>query len=138
AQITGRTPISAFGGGIDWTSGLLITQGAQTRTADFSNAKTVQDLQNVISGLNLGLRLDVNAAGTGLDLVSEVSGVDLSIGEVSGGRTASELGLRTCGEDTLLADVRFGLGVESKVGKDDFKVSLHDGTQFNVNLDGVI
>jgi flagellar hook-associated protein 3 FlgL len=138
AQITGRTPITAFGGGIDWTSGLLITQGAQTRTADFSNATTVQDLQNVISGLNLGLRLDVNAAGTGLDLVSEVSGVDLSIGEVAGGRTASDLGLRTFGEDTLLADFRFGLGVESKVGKDDFKVSLHDGTQFNVNLDGVI
>lgn len=138
ARVTGRTPISAFGGGVDWTSGLLITQGAQTRTADFSNAKNVQDLQNVISGLNLGLRLDINAAGTGLDLVSEVSGVDLSIGEVNGGTTATDLGLRTFGEDTLLADFRFGLGVESQAGKDDFKISLHDGTQFNVNLDGVI
>lgn len=136
-RLTARTDLAtALGPAYDWSSGLLITQGEQTKVADFSSAETVQDLQNVITDLGLGLRLEINAAGTGLDLVSEVSGIELSVGENGGGSTAADLGLRTLMQDTLLADFRHGLGVEVQTGEPDFRVSLHNGTTFDVNLDG--
>ena len=90
----------------------------------------------MIEDLNLGLRLEINSDATGLNLISEVSGIQLSIGE-NGGSTAQDLGLRTFGSDTRLADFRSGLGVETIEGEDDIAITLHDGSTFNVNLDDV-
>lgn len=135
--LTALSSLSALGPTIDFAGGLKITQGAHTKIADFSSAVTIQDMMNEINRLRLGLRLQINEAGTGLNLISEVSGLDFSIGETAGGTTAEDLGLRTFGQATLLSDFRFGLGVGVQPGVHDFAVELHDGQVFNVNLDGL-
>ncbi len=134
-RLTPSTRLADLGAAIDWSSGLTITQGETTKVADFSAAVTVEDLANEIESLGLGLRLTVNEAGNGLDLVSEVSGLELSVGE-NGGTTASDLGIRTFSGETQLADFRNGLGVIAVEGEDDFSITLHDGTSFGVDLNG--
>jgi flagellin-like hook-associated protein FlgL len=134
-RLTATTQLADLGATVDWTSGLQITQGGTTAVADFSAATTIQDLQNTVEALDIGVRLVINDAGTGLDLVSEVSGLELSIGE-NGGATATSLGLRSLSATTALADFRNGLGVQIVEGEDDLMIQLHDGTQFAVNLDG--
>lgn len=133
-KLSGRTELSTLGTSIDFANGLMITQGENTAVADFSSATTVQDLQNAIDALNFGLRLTINNDGTGLDLVSEVSGIELSIGE-NGGTTAEDMGLRTFGNTTLLSDFRNRIGVQtSAAGEPDLDITLHDGTNFTVDL----
>jgi len=131
-KLTEQTRLADLGAGLDLASGMVITQGETSKTADFSAATTIRDMQNVIERLNLGVRLEINDAGTGLDLVSEVSGLALSIGE-NGGTTATDLGIRTYSGATALADFRDGLGIEPVEGEDDFEVQLHDGTTFSVD-----
>lgn len=136
-KLSELTQLSALGVAVDLVSGLKITQGNQTKTADFSTANTVQDMINTVSRLQLGLRLEINETATGFNLVSEVSGIELSVGENAGGTTATDLGLRTFGVDTQLADFQHGLGIGNVLGQDDFAFQLHDGRTFNVNIDGV-
>ncbi|MEM1354265.1 MAG: hypothetical protein AAGH88_05210 [Planctomycetota bacterium] len=133
-RLTGQTLLADLGATLDWASGLSITPGENTKVADFSSATTVQDVQNVIQSLGLGLRMTINDDGTALDMVSEVSGISLSVGE-NGGTTAEDLGLRTLGQTTALADFRNGIGVEmTAAGEPDVSISLHDGTSFTVDL----
>ncbi|MEX0745013.1 MAG: flagellin [Phycisphaeraceae bacterium] len=134
-RLTASTALADLGAAVDWTGGLQITHGEQTTVADFSSAQTIEDMQNVVRDLDLGLRLMVNDAGTGVNLVSEISGIELSVGE-TGGTTATDLGLRTLDTSTKLADFRNGLGVEAVAGKDDMRFTLSNGTTFDVNLDG--
>lgn len=135
-KLTTRTELSNLAIPIDLNSGLSITQGENTAVADFTGATTVEDMQNVINALGLGLRMTINDDGTGLDLVTEVSGIELSVGE-NGGTTAEDLGIRTFGQTTLLSDFRNGVGVQtSEAGEPDLDITLHDGTNFTVDLSG--
>jgi flagellar hook-associated protein 3 FlgL len=134
-QLTMQTSLAALGVPLDLTSGLKITQGATTVTVDLSGCKTIQDLANQIQKQNLGLQLQINSAGTGVNLVSQVSGVSLSVGE-NGGTTATDLGLRTYSANTALASLNDGTGLTRTAGQDDFSITLHNGTSFSVNLDG--
>ncbi len=136
-RITELTAIASLGATVDWLSGLKITQGGVTKVADFSSATTVQDLVNTVEQLELGLRLEIDPDGKSLNIFSDVSGVDLSIGENAGGTTATDLGLRTYGLATNLEDFRFGLGIEPKSGGADFRVQLHSGGSFDVDADGL-
>ncbi len=136
-QITPQTALANLGAAVDLTSGLSITQGQRTVTADFSTATTVQDLQNIVEELGVGVRLEIAAGGRGLEMVNTVAGVDLSVGE-NGGTTAEDLGIRSFGASTRLTDFRHGAGVVTQEGEDDMAVALHDGTSFNVNLDGAV
>lgn len=135
-RLTLTTQLSDLGPAIDFASGLTITQGDQTRFADFSSANTVQDMANEIDRLQLGLRLQINEDGTGLDLISEVSGLRLSVGE-NGGTTASDLGIRTYGLATELADFRDGLGIEPITGQDDMLFTVNNSTSFGVDASGL-
>ncbi len=135
-QLTTRTALTALGVAVDLANGLKITQGSVTKAADFSSAQSIEDLINEVDQLGMGLRMQVNGDRTGLNLVSEVSGISMTIGE-NGGTGAEDLGLRTFGSQTLLSDFRFNIGVETQLGADDFAIELHDGRSFNVNLDGV-
>ena len=136
-RLTELTTLASLGVTADFAGGLKITQGSSTKIADFSSATTIQDLQNVVQQLHLGARMEINRDGTALNLVSEVSGLEFSVGENAGGTTATDLGLRTFGVETQLKDFRLGLGVEVSEGQDDFRIELHDGSTFDVNLDGV-
>ena len=135
-KLTLTTPLSALNVPVDLSSGLVITQGEQTKTADFSSATNIQDLVNEIERLDLGLRLQINEDNNGLDLVSEISGLELSVGE-NGGTTAEDLGIRTYGRSTALADFRHGLGIEPVSGEDDFEITLRNGVSFAVDASGV-
>ncbi len=134
-RLTQLTDLTALGATVNFAGGLKITQGSQTKIADFSAATNIQDMMNTVDQLGLGLRLEINDTATGLNLISEVSGIELSIGENSGGTTAGDLGLRSMGMPTRLEDFNHGLGVSRAVGQDDFAFELHDGTTFNVNID---
>lgn len=129
------TRLDDLGATLDLGSGVQITQGPETKVADFSEAETIEDMQNVVDQLGLGLRLQINERGDGLDLVSEVSGTELAVGE-NGGSTAADLGLRSFDRHTALSDFRDGLGVETVEGEPDVSFTLHDGTGFEVDLHG--
>ena len=112
-QLTELTPLAALGASIDFASGLQITQGEVTKNIDFSTANTIQDMINAVSDADLGIRMEINDAGNGLNIISEVSGLRMSVGE-NGGTTAHDLGISTLGDSTKLTSFREGLGVESK------------------------
>ncbi len=135
-RLTLTTVLTDLGPTVDFLGGLSITQGEQTRVADFSAAGTIQDLVNEIDRLELGLRLQINDEANGLDLISEVNGLRLSIGE-NGGTTAADLGIRTYGLPTALADFRDGLGIEPITGQDDFQLTLKNGVNFAVDASGL-
>ena len=74
---------------------------------------TIEDLLNAINGSGADVLASINAAGTGIDVRSRLSGAEFSIGE-NGGTTATQLGIRTLTESTALAALNHGAGVDSR------------------------
>ncbi|QDU72361.1 flagellin [Mucisphaera calidilacus] len=141
--LTKNTRLADLGVAVDFASGLVINQGSRSETITLAGLETVEDLDNAIRALDLGVRLEINAGQTGFNLISEVSGVSFSIGE-NGGTTATDLGLRSYSADTRLSDFRNGMGVLVNEGSDDLGNNysdigfrLHDGTSFDVDLEGL-
>ena len=145
ARLTMLTPIAALSGGagVDLEGGLMIRNGSQTEVSsaaspvDLSQARTVQDLINVINNAGMFVMARINDEGTGLDLVNQVSGTVLTVAE-NEGTTASDLGLRTLDVTTSLARLNFGGGVTTVEGMDDLRVIGKDGATVDVNLDGAM
>ncbi|MEM8738215.1 MAG: flagellin [Planctomycetota bacterium] len=133
-RLTPLTNLADLATPVDFTSGLTITQGEQTVTVAFPLASTIEDVQNAVADLKLGVRLDIAEDGRTLEFVSSVAGLDFSVGE-NGGTTATDLGIHTFNGDTLLTDLRQGIGLITNEGEDDLSVTLHDGRSFSVNLD---
>lgn len=136
-RLTGVTEIAAIGAAVDWASGMQITNGGVTRTIDLSAAVNMQDVINAIDAQDMGIRLEINADGTGFNLFNEISGSEMSVGE-NGGTTAADLGLRTFDTTTLLSDLNHEYGVRVAEGVDDLQFTLADGSTVDVNLDGVL
>jgi len=132
------TGVTAGGTGteFDQNSGLNISNDGQTYTLDFDAAETVEDLLNIINGSAANVVAAINAAGTGIDVRSRLSGVDFQIGE-NGGVTAAQLGLKTFQGTTKLADLNHGLGVHTNASGDDFQITRRDGTILTFNVDGL-
>ena len=118
--------------GIDLTGGLQITSGTATYNVDVSAAVTVEDLLNAINGSGANVRAEINAAGTGINILNPAQGTTLSIAE-NGGTTAADLGVRSFDLDSRLADFNEGRGVRTVAGA-DFRVTRSDGTFFDVDL----
>lgn len=137
-RLTRLTPISALKGGeaIDLTSGLQMSNAGQTVTVDLTGVETVQDLLNKINNSGLYVDARVNDAGSGIDVVNQVSGSSLSIGE-NGGTTASDLGIRSLNLDTPLSRLNGGRGVNLDPAEDDLRIVNSSGVETTVNLDGV-
>lgn len=127
---------------------IMIRNGAQGRRVDLSGLTTVQDFQNAVAGLGIGVRVEIAADGTRMNIRNELSGLSMSVGE-SGSATASELGLRSFGATTKLADFNDGRGVRQADGAIDpltglpdpaldldFRVTLKDGRAFDVEIEG--
>ena len=154
-RITEQTLISSLGnGGITVPLGTIrITNGGQTRDLDLSAANTVQDVMNAVAGLNIGVRVEIHEDGDRLNFINELSGspaTAMSIGEVAGGTTATELGVRSLTGSTLLADFNNGQGVQIRTGSVDpvtglpdpsadidFTITLKGGQAFDVDLEDV-
>lgn len=128
---------------------IRLTNGAQTRELDLSEADTVGDIKTLVEGLGIGIRVDIDSANDRLNFVNELSGASMSIGEVGGGTTATQLGVRSFAAETLLSDFNGGNGVQILSGKVDpetgnpdpardldFRITLKDGTSFEVDLAG--
>ncbi|MBX3357575.1 MAG: hypothetical protein KF745_04020 [Phycisphaeraceae bacterium] len=119
-------------------------------TVDLSSAQTIGDIRNLIQTGAPGVRVEINAAGTGIDLFNEVSGPRLSVEEVpppAGGTTATQLGIRSYSLATALSDFNDGRGVRIVDGATnpvtglpdpaanvDFTIRLGDGSSFSVDL----
>jgi flagellar hook-associated protein 3 FlgL len=128
---------------LDTASGLVLTNGGESVTLDISGAETVEDLFNLISSSGLGLVAEINEEGNGVNVRSELSGADFTIGE-NGGTTATQLGIRTYNASTQLADFNRGVGVVTNdaidaswepITTDDLVITARDGTVLTVDLD---
>lgn len=130
---------------------IRITNANQTRVLDLSTAETVQDVISAVAALNIGVRLEINEAADRLDFINDLSGGVMSISEVNGGTTATQLGIRSLSGATLLSDFNHGMGVEIRSGTIDpvtgdpkpeadvdFVITLKDGTEIEVDLAGAV
>jgi len=136
-QVDLLTPLSALknGAGIDTTHGLVITNGQNTATISLAGANTVQDLLNRINASSVHVQAQVNAAGTGIDILNPIQGTQMTIGE-NGGTTAADLGVRSYGPATPLSELNGGKGVATAASGPDFQVTRSDGTSFSVSVAG--
>jgi flagellar hook-associated protein 3 FlgL len=137
-KVTLTTSVASLHGGlgIDQTGGLMLTNGGKTVTVDLSAATTVQDILRAINGAGVGVQARINADATGIDVISLVSGGELSIGEL-GGQTATDLGLRSFTGATPLAALNDGAGVATVAGA-DFRIHVQSGATFDVDIDGAL
>ena len=129
ADLNGGTGIGPTAG-----NGLVITNGATTKTIDISSAVTVEDLFNLLRSPDLNLAVGINAAGDGLAISSRLSGVDFSIGE-NNGQNATKLGIRTLTGSTLLANLNYGQGVPVNAGN-PLTITRRNGSVVDVDLSG--
>lgn len=150
AKLTWTTPVSAMTGLGAPLGNIRISNAGKAADIDLSGATTLQDLKNKIEGAGLGVRVEINQSGTGIDVLSETSsGLSsaLSIGEVNGGNTASLLGIRSLGLTTQLSEFNDGRGVQVIDGsKDpitglpapqldvDFAIELGNGVKIEIDL----
>lgn len=153
-KLTELTPLSVLTG-VDYPLGTIrLSNGGQVRELDLSGAETVRDVMTAVQALNIGIRVEISESADRLNFINELSGSPqhaMSIGEVAGGETAGQLGVRTLAGSTMLADFNNGLGVSIKTGSVDpltgnpdpaadldFRITLKDGRSFEVDLAGTL
>lgn len=134
---TPRTALLA-GAGIDVTppSGIVITnssaQGTYSATLDFAGAATVEDIINLINNSGTHVFAEINATGTGINIISRLNGARLSVAE-NGGTTAANLGLLLPLERVRLRDLNNGIGVQTAYAA-DFRIQLQSGVTLDVDI----
>lgn len=151
-RLTWRSPVSSMAGLSGGLGSILIRNGSGAATVDLSQSQTLEDIKNSIEGSNLGVRVEINASGSGIDVYSELAAGEkgaLSIEEVPGSNlTATRLGIRSLSGSTLLSDFNFGRGVQVVDGaKDpvtglpdpsrdvDFVITLGDAARTQISID---
>ncbi|MCS7305182.1 MAG: hypothetical protein NZ602_08770 [Thermoguttaceae bacterium] len=138
AVTVGASAQLRFGTGteLDQDSGVQIRNGNKIFTLTFSKedgVETIEDLLNVFNGSDADVVARINAAGTGIDVRSRLSGCDFAIGE-NGGITAQQLGIRTFSDQTLLEELNFGLGVCDYAGVGEKAWCCWDSAAANSDL----
>lgn len=100
-RISGTTPLTDLNGGSGVAAGsIVITAGGQPpQTVDLSAATTVQDVLDAINALSPGITASINGDESGITISGSPP---MSIGELSGGSTASDLGLLGTTEASVL------------------------------------
>lgn len=148
-RLTWRTGIDGLS--VSPLGAIRISNAGRSVAVDLSGAETLGDVRDLIHSARVGVRVEINEAGTGINVVNEVAagrGAGLAIEEVAGGGlTATGLGIRTFSPATRLADFNDGRGVRIADGatdpvtglpdpaKDtDFSITLGDGSSFTVDL----
>jgi flagellar hook-associated protein 3 FlgL len=148
-RLTEFTELSSMGGLTLPLGTIRIQNAGQTRLVDLSSATTAGDLMRLVAETNIGVRLEIAESGDRFNMRNELSGASMSVEEVSGGTTATQLGVRSFHGTTLLADFNDGRGVGNVSGNSDpltglpdpslntdFRVTVKDGRSFDVDLDG--
>jgi flagellin-like hook-associated protein FlgL len=128
------TAVASGGAGeaLDRDAGLRVVVGDTTHTIRFSDDVTIEDFLNTLNGSPAGLLAQINAAGTGIDIRTRVSGADFSIGE-NGGVTAAQLGVRSLTRESLLSELNHGRGVHTADGT-DFTILRSDGVELEIDI----
>lgn len=151
-RLTWQTPVNSLSG-VSTPLGSIrarfVNAGVSSITdIDLSGAQTLDDVRSIVQTTAPGLRVEINQAGTGINIVSEIAGPELHIEEVPGGaNTATELGIRSFDTTTSIADFNDGRGVRIVDGvndpvtgvptaalNSDFRVTLGNGQYFDVDL----
>lgn len=150
-RLTWLTPVARLSGVSGPLGSIRISNAGAARTIDLSAAQTLGDVKRLIESADLGVRVEINPAGTGIDVINEVSAGAagaMAIEEVAGGNsTATRLGLRTLAADTPLSVFNHGRGVQVIDGRTnpvtgtadpslntDMSITLGDGRSFVVDL----
>jgi flagellar hook-associated protein 3 FlgL len=150
-RLTLQTPVAALMGVPGALGSIKLNNAGRTAIVDLSTAQSVQDIKNLIERTNIGVRVQINSTGTGIDLLNEVSAGSagaLSVSEVSGnGSTATRLGIRSFSGATRVQDLNFGRGLHVVDGvinestglydqalNDDFEITLGEGTVLRIDL----
>lgn len=150
-ELTLSSTIASLTGLTDVLDSIRISNAGLSSVVDLSGATTVEDIKSAIEAAGVGVRVQINEARTGIDIINTVSANPdqaLSIEEVSGGTdTATLLGIRTLAADTPLSSFNDGRGVSVVSGATDpvtglpdsardvdFTITLGDGTVFPVDL----
>ena len=141
-RITSTTPLSALrnGAGIDPT-GFIVTNGSTSATITLAGMQTVGDLLNAVNSSGTSVQAQINAAGTGINILNPVSGSAMTIGE-NGGTTAQELGIRTLQPGTALNTLNNGQGItlasaSSSGPSGNIVITKTNGATFSVSLNGI-
>ena len=130
---------------------IRIVAAGRSEIVDLGRAETLEDVRNLIEGTGLGVRVEINADGDGINLISDLAhGRDgaMRIEEASGGTmTATRLGIRSLSAETPLSDFNDGRGVEIMTGSVDpvtglpdasrdvdFTITLGDGSTIDIDL----
>jgi flagellin-like hook-associated protein FlgL len=135
-RITATTPVSLLnnGNGIDATQSLIIQNGSDTVAIDLSSAVTVEDVINKINSAGIGVRAEINAGQTGINVLNNRSGSSFAIVENSQtGAIATSLGIATSNLGTSLSDIDNGAGVPTIEGA-DITIGVADGSSFQIDL----
>ena len=136
ARLTSQTSVTALAG-IDLTSGIVIKNSLMPdiNPISFSTCNTVGDMINLINTSNIGVRAEINDSSNGINIVNQLSGSNMTIGE-NGGTTAEDLGIRSFTSSTLLSEFNDGAGV----GVDQGVIRINDanGTGYSVDLTGSV
>lgn len=156
-RVTWTTPLTQLNGLDIADDGALgsirISNAGRTGEIDLSGAATLQDVKNLLETAGLGIRVQINEAGTGVDVLSEVSGsraMALSITDADASNpTATRLGIRSFAGQTLASSLNDGRGIRIVHNQTDpisglpdptrdvdFRVSLGDtaGTTIDIDL----
>ena len=133
ARLTERTSIASLGVNLGT---IRLENIGQVHDLDLSGAQNVGDIVRMIEDLDIGIRVEVSESGDRLEIHNEVSGSDMSIGEFAGGSTATLLGIRSMGRSTSLSVFNSGAGVDVLEGSSDLRITLRDGSGFEVDLAG--
>ena len=149
AKLTELTSIDSLAGVTVPMGSIRIENAGQVREVDLSGIQTVDELMNTIESLGIGVRVEIDPDSQRLNFRNELSGAQMSISEVNGGLTATELGIRSLTGSTLLADFNGGRGVGSVSGgfdpdtglpnpalDMDFRIRFRDNASFDVNISG--
>lgn len=137
--VTETTQLSQLLGGIGIpaTDSFLLKQGERSFVIRTDNLNTVEDLLNRIRSSGAAVDVSLDDSGRYLAIKSTESGSTLSIGE-NGSNLATLLGIRSYDSDTLVSSLNFNEGLSLNEFGDDLVLKRSDGSEFQVNLDGVV
>jgi flagellin-like hook-associated protein FlgL len=151
-RLNWSTPIASLQGTGGPLGQIRVRSAGGSAVVDLSSATTLEDVRNRIEGTGLGLRVVINDAGTGIDVLTEVAGtraMAMSIEEVTGNNsTATRLGIRTFAGSTRISELNDGRGVSVVDGvtnpttglpdptlNSDFSITLGDGAATRITID---
>lgn len=129
-RLTMRSSIASLAGVNGSLGTIVVKNNGKAARVDLSNAQTIEDVKNAIERTGIGVRVEINTNGTGINVLSDVSAGmrgALSIEEGSDTTfTATRLGIRSFSDSTSLADFNFGKGVGIVNGSVDPVTGLPD------------